>query len=422
LGGEGPGYEGLDGRADGWEADLPAGLTMGTVLQPAPNITLRVNGSGRLLAFGRASVVDCGPRGFSIMDAFSEPKPLGRVLAELPAAGAQDWVDTVGTVVALVEAGILRAEDGSSTVLSPSQQPPDLPYHAVLLNDRERTTSFVRAIGRVVLEDDVVLEIGTGTGVLAIAAARAGARHVYAVEANPAMVGVAESLVKANGLEGRISVIEGWSSQVVLSERADLLVAELIGNSPLDEQVLEATLDAQRRLLTPDARLIPRRLKVLALPVLFTDDVLETWVITPDAVSAWSSWYGMNFSPLADMTHGRAHHRSLFGRSLENLEIVGEPVVLADVDLSRIESLQVESAATLTMDGPVTLNGILMYFEAELARSVVLSTHPTVLGSHWRRPLWFLDEPLHLEEGRSLRISYSYRVPGRANGLEVRPA
>ena len=66
-----------------------------------------------------------------------------------------------------------------------------------------------------------------------------------------------------------MTLIPGWSRQIELPERANLLVAEVIGNEPLEEEILETTLDARNRLLVPGARLIPNALTLLARPVCY---------------------------------------------------------------------------------------------------------------------------------------------------------
>ena len=104
--------------------------------------------------------------------------------------------------------------------------------HIAMLNDRRRTASFLAAIRRVVRPGDVVVDVGTGTGVLAIAAAQAGAARVYAVEAT-GIGKLAEANFRANGLQDRITLVPGWSMQVTLPERADVLVSEVIGKTPL---------------------------------------------------------------------------------------------------------------------------------------------------------------------------------------------
>src|SRR5439155_20231788 len=82
--------------------------------------------------------------------------------------------------------------------------------HARMLHDDRRTGDYLAALGQAVRPGDVVLDIGTGSGVLAVAAARAGARHVYAVEASD-ISEVAERVFAANGMEDRVTLIPGWS-------------------------------------------------------------------------------------------------------------------------------------------------------------------------------------------------------------------
>jgi predicted RNA methylase len=107
-----------------------------------------------------------------------------------------------------------------------------LPLHLALLNDRRRTTSFLDTIATVVRPGDVVVDVGTGTGVLALAAARAGARHVYAIEMG-GIADCAEGLFEASDASDRITLVRGRSLDVRLPERADVLVCELIGHAPL---------------------------------------------------------------------------------------------------------------------------------------------------------------------------------------------
>ena len=80
-----------------------------------------------------------------------------------------------------------------------------LPYHASLLGDPHRMAAYERAIRAVVKPGAIVLDVGTGTGVLAMMAARCGARRVHAVESMP-IERAARALVAANGLSERVLV------------------------------------------------------------------------------------------------------------------------------------------------------------------------------------------------------------------------
>lgn len=98
-----------------------------------------------------------------------------------------------------------------------------------MLPDDRRTGDHLAAIEEAVRPGDVVLNIGTG--VLAVAAARAGARRVYAVEASD-IAEVAGRVFAANGVQDRVTLIPGWSRTVDLPEPVDVLVAATEGRRP----------------------------------------------------------------------------------------------------------------------------------------------------------------------------------------------
>lgn len=77
-----------------------------------------------------------------------------------------------------------------------------------MLRDRVRTESYMAAIERnpEAFKDKIVLDVGCGTGILSIFAAKAGAKHVYAVDAAGIAV-YAREIVKTNGFEDKITVI-----------------------------------------------------------------------------------------------------------------------------------------------------------------------------------------------------------------------
>ena len=82
----------------------------------------------------------------------------------------------------------------------------DLGFHRMLIADRVRSDAYQRAIRALVREGDVVLDIGTGSGLLAMFACQAGASRVYAVE-RTSIASVARELARANGFADRIEVI-----------------------------------------------------------------------------------------------------------------------------------------------------------------------------------------------------------------------
>src|SRR5450830_2074305 len=87
--------------------------------------------------------------------------------------------------------------------------------------DEARTGPYLAAITAAVRPDDIVVEIGTGTGYFAVACVRAGAKHVYAIEVNP-LVALGPAVAEANGCADRITFIHGYSPRVDLPKPGDV--------------------------------------------------------------------------------------------------------------------------------------------------------------------------------------------------------
>lgn len=92
---------------------------------------------------------------------------------------------------------------------------------------------------------DVVVDLGTGAGLLALPAVGAGATRVYAIKRGEIIV-LARQIARQNGLEDRISFMQGDSRHVELERRADLVVGELIGSLGLDEDIITIFCDARQ--------------------------------------------------------------------------------------------------------------------------------------------------------------------------------
>jgi type III protein arginine methyltransferase len=136
-------------------------------------------------------------------------------------------------------------------------------WHVPMMNDRFRNDAYFQALGNAITPDTHVLEIGTGSGLLAMMAARLGARQVTTCEAVDEIADTARAIVTDNGLAPPVTVINKRSTKLEIDtdmeERADLLVSEILSSEFLGEGVLSSIEDAKRRLLKPGARIIPAR-------------------------------------------------------------------------------------------------------------------------------------------------------------------
>jgi precorrin-6B methylase 2 len=395
------------------------GLSPDTVLQLAPSFRTRLDAAGHVIVDSPVgTIVDIGPRGFAILSMFSRPLPLGDALDRLEAefGGSTDFAPMVNVVNMLIEENTLVAAAGGRPPTSGWADPIE---HARMLHDDRRTGDFISALTAAIQPGDVVLDIGTGSGVLAVAAARAGARRVYAVEASD-VAAVAARVFEANGVVGRVTLVPGWSRQIKLPERADLLVAEVIGNEPLEEEILETTLDARRRLLKPGARLVPHALELLARPLLLPEAEIRQRVFGRAAVARWRGLYGMDFQPLLDAAAEDPVYSVVEGEVAATWPPAGPPAVLASVDLTTFEEASVRAVTDLVVDPPGPVNAVAVTFRARLHGGIAHTLDPWKWpSSSWATSVWALPEPVDVGPGSALRACYQRRIPGKPDGLTV---
>ncbi|WP_162306093.1 50S ribosomal protein L11 methyltransferase [Oleisolibacter albus] len=137
-------------------------------------------------------------------------------------------------------------------------------FHRTILTDQWRNDVYDAALRRAIGPGDHVLDIGTGSGLLAMMAARAGAGRVIACEMNPVTAALAESVIAANGYADRIQVVARHSKELELGrdlERpVDVIVSEIVSNTLVGQNVLEVHRDGVGRLLRPGGRVIPGRI------------------------------------------------------------------------------------------------------------------------------------------------------------------
>lgn len=136
-------------------------------------------------------------------------------------------------------------------------------WHFSIVRDTRRNDLYDAALRRAITPGMRVLDIGTGTGLLAMMAARAGAAEVICCEMNPAVADTATEIIALNGFANQIRVIAKKSSQLDpiadLGGPVDLLVSEIVSNDLLKQGVLPVMEHAVSHLLKPGGQMIPGR-------------------------------------------------------------------------------------------------------------------------------------------------------------------
>jgi len=271
---------------------------------------------------------------------------------------------------------------------------------AWMLLDDGRTAAYARAIERTVRAGDVVLDIGSGSGVLALLAARAGARRVYAVE-RTGMIELVRAHAKENGFADVIVPVrkdfldeEVDALFATPEDRPRVIVGEVMGALAVDEG--QQHLYARARALSrDDAVCIPRATRLLMAPA--RPRKLDEELARVRAV------HGVTLDALVDRLRARV---STFALTPDDM--VGDERALDALPTHAPLPRAFHTTLVVHRAGPVT--GIVCAFEAELADDVVLSTSVRAPPTHWGQTFFPVHPPLDVPAGATIDVVIRPRV------------
>ena len=271
-----------------------------------------------------------------------------------------------------------------------------LDEHRRYLADRSRVSHYERALREIIRPGDVVVDLASGTGILGLLACRAGAARVYAVEAGP-IADLARAIAEVNGLADRLHVIHGHSSDVILPERADVVVSDQIGRFGFEAGVLPLFADARARFLKPGGRLVPSQIDLVVAPVEYRRG--------SSRIAFWSRQpAGFDFTP-AHRVSGNTGYPARFAPS----HLLAAPQRGIALHPGEPTSYPLRIDATFEVTRPATLDGIGGWFDARLAPGVAMSNSPIDSDRILRRQA-FLPIPAPVAVAGGDRIDVRLRI------------
>ena len=258
-----------------------------------------------------------------------------------------------------------------------------------LLSDVARTQALVALLEKYAAGARV-LEVGCGPGLLSCVAARLGATKVYAVEVGP-VISLARKLVRDNGLEGIVEVIEGDIGRVQPSD-VDLAFSELLNADPLSEGVLEA-MRAAADWVVPGGKLAPSRLRIWAALTPMVDGHREIAAARND-VHRMSNRFGLRTDAIDSVLEGFGSNR-YFERVTK---LASEPELVYDLRLGvDDDGLIIPKKVTFRANEDVVASGSVVWFEAELDDGLFHANPPGKPG-HWGQLMCEWAYPIKLRK------------------------
>lgn len=315
-----------------------------------------------------------------------------------------------------------------------------------MLADTVRTAAYHRAFlaQRAEIEGHRVMDLGSGTGLLAFFALQVGAAEVLAVEASP-MAKVLRALAQGqaaapgDGRPGsRLRIIQEVAEQIseeqVPRGSVDVLVSEPLGNCLLNERMLESFLYCRDRFLKPGGLMIPHTADLVATP--FGDPLLHAEVDLGSSAGLWGCphFFGVDLRPAlpfvkeerylqavvdyvdpcclrwpAATTRRTFDFRKLQPEELQHVVLeLGTESGSSDGPTSS-DGFSCAGASNTSVKEITMLHGICCWFEAALGPSGgVLSTAPGAAGTHWYQTRFLVRSPLQVAPGAHVKGSLEF--------------
>ncbi|KAI5073454.1 hypothetical protein GOP47_0011467 [Adiantum capillus-veneris] len=296
-------------------------------------------------------------------------------------------------------------------------------YHQKeMLSDSVRMDAYHASIFKNTkhFKNKIVLDVGTGSGILAIWAAQAGAKKVYAVEATK-MAEHARQLAAGNGVQDIVEVIEGSIEDVELPEMVDVIISEWMGYFLIRESMFDSVIKARDRWLKPTGVMYPSHARMWVAPIRSglgkakLQDYENVMVDWDSFIQDTNDYYGVNMSVLTkpfQEEQKKYYLQTALWNNLHPSQIIGAPFIAKEFDCltaSLKDAASVHSSFQVELwEGQLKLSGFAGWFDVQFKgraedpadQIIELTTSPSAEKStHWGQQVFLLQPPLDYECG-----------------------
>ncbi|KAM4720800.1 protein arginine N-methyltransferase 3 [Rhinophrynus dorsalis] len=277
--------------------------------------------------------------------------------------------------------------------------------HEEMLKDAVRTDSYRDFMyqNTHIFKDKVVLDVGCGTGILSMFAAKAGAKKVIGVDQSD-IIYQAMDIVRANKLEDTISLIKGRIEEVDLPvDKVDIIISEWMGYFLLFESMLDSVIYAKEKYLAEGGAVYPDTCTISL--VALCDEQKHSGKIL-----FWDNVYGFDMSCMKKAVLPEA-----VVEVINPTTIISQPFNIKNIDCQKttIKELDFSSDFSLSVTRDALCTALCGYFDVMFERDchqpVSFSTSPTCPKTHWKQTVFLLEKPIHVKAGEELKGKITVR-------------
>ena len=277
-------------------------------------------------------------------------------------------------------------------------------WHVPMMNEQNRNQAYFDALKAVIKPDSTVFEIGTGSGLLAMMAAKLGAKQVTTCETVSLIATTAQQIIADNKFEKTIKVIAKKSTDINigagLSEKADILVSEIFSSELLGEHVLPSLEDAKKRLVKPHGKVIPAAGSIMIS--LFTGDDIKRNLQVEDA-------FGFNLQGFNSVVS----KKRMIARNDLNIELLSDGVAAFSFDFEGESTFPAQSKSLqITATKASLCYGLVQWMQLDMNgdQKVMFENHPSQTSkvSNWQQCAYLFDAPIEVEVGQVVVINAAH--------------
>ncbi|TFK66540.1 S-adenosyl-L-methionine-dependent methyltransferase [Pluteus cervinus] len=282
--------------------------------------------------------------------------------------------------------------------------------HEEMLKDTVRTGSYRAAIvnNEHLFRGKTVLDVGCGTGILSMFAAKAGASHVVGIDMSN-IIDQAQKIIEANGFKDTITLVKGKLEDTELPiKEFDIIISEWMGYFLLYESMLDTVLLARDKYLKPDGLIFPDNAK-LYLAAIEDQDYKE------EKINFWENVYGFDYSCIKDIAL-----REPLVDTVDLKAVVTDPFMFKHINLltAKKEDLTFTVPFSLRCTRTDYAHAFLAWFDISFEcthKKVQFSTGPHAKYTHWKQTVFYTTQTLTVSPDDKIEGNISCAPNARNN-------